>query len=138
MDDFARRIGDLLAAGKKIEAIKELREVSGLGLADAKAVVDAVEARRPVPDEILARLQSAQSEAADDELPADVRAAAQRGNRIEAIKLLRQHTGLGLREARDRLDRAVPVPGGKRGCLLPLLFGCGVGLGVVVAVLRST
>lgn len=125
MDDPARHIGALLAAGKKIEAIKELREASGLGLAEAKAVVDAVEAQQPVPAEILARLRTARSAAGGADLPADAREAAQRGNRIEAIRLLREHTGLGLKEARDRLDQAMPVPGGgKRGCLLPLLFGC--------------
>lgn len=129
MNDPARRIGELLAAGKKIEAIKELREASGLGLAEAKAVVDAVEARQPVPAEIVARLQAARRDADPADLPHDVREAAQRGNRILAIKLLRQHTGLGLKEAKDRLDLAMPVPGGasKRGCLLPLLFGCLVG-----------
>lgn len=129
MDDPARRIGELLAAGKKIEAIKELREASGLGLADAKAVVDAVEARQPVPAELVARLQAARSTASGADLPADVREAAERGDRIEAIKLLRRHSGLGLKEAKDRLDLVMPVPGGgKRGCLLPLLFGCLIGV----------
>ncbi len=33
--DVARRIGELVAAGRTIDAIKELREATGLGLAEA-------------------------------------------------------------------------------------------------------
>ncbi|MBL9078428.1 MAG: ribosomal protein L7/L12 [Planctomycetes bacterium] len=128
MDDAARRIGEWIAAGKKIDAIKELREASGLGLAEAKAIVDAVEAGRPVPAELVARLQAAREAKARGNVPDAVRAAVERGNRIEAIRLLREHTGFGLKEAKDLLDREMPVPAGaRRGCLLPLLFGCLVG-----------
>ncbi|MEL6364933.1 MAG: ribosomal protein L7/L12 [Pseudomonadota bacterium] len=38
----------LAADGKKIEAIKELREATGLGLAEAKDVVDQAAAERPI------------------------------------------------------------------------------------------
>lgn len=60
------------------------------------------------------------------------------GRTIDAIKLLREQRGLGLWEAKDLLDRAMPAPAGaaKRGCLLPLLFGCLLGLSVAVAVTR--
>jgi len=37
-------------------------------------------------------------------LPPDVLAALQRGNKIEAIKLMRQLTGLGLKEAKDAVE----------------------------------
>lgn len=37
-------------------------------------------------------------------LPPDVLAALQRGNKIEAIKLMRQATGLGLKEAKDAVE----------------------------------
>lgn len=36
---------------------------------------------------------------------ADIRAALQRGSKIEAIKLLREATGLGLKESKDVIDR---------------------------------
>ena len=135
--DLARRIGDLLVAGKKIEAIKALREAMGLGLAEARDVVDALEQGRPLPADLqqkLARTVAMQGDDATGErvgegIPDDVRALAVGGNRIAAIKRLREHTGHGLKDAKDLLDRAVPVPGGggKRGCLLPLLFGCALG-----------
>lgn len=41
------------------------------------------------------------------ELPAEVLLALQQGNKIEAIKLLRLRTGLGLKEAKDEIDRVV-------------------------------
>ncbi|MCC7055448.1 MAG: ribosomal protein L7/L12 [Gemmatimonadaceae bacterium] len=37
-------------------------------------------------------------------LPADVIAAAQRGEKIEAIKILRERTGVGLAEAKDAVE----------------------------------
>ncbi len=38
------------------------------------------------------------------ELPADVIDAVRRGNKIDAIKLLREHAGIGLKEAKDAVD----------------------------------
>ncbi len=128
MTDVAQRIGELVAAGQKIEAIKVLRAATGLGLADAKHVIDAVGTGAPIPPHLLARIDANAAAAADEELPADVLAAAAAGDRILAIKRLREQRGLGLKEAKDLLDRVVPVPAGtKKGCLLPLLFGCFVG-----------
>jgi hypothetical protein len=40
-----------------------------------------------------------------DSLPAEVVDALRRGNKIEAIKLLRNATGLGLKEAKDAVER---------------------------------
>ena len=34
----------------------------------------------------------------------EIRALLEQRRKIEAIKLLRQHTGLGLKEAKDRID----------------------------------
>ncbi|GAA6140642.1 ribosomal protein L7/L12 [Hydrogenophaga sp. 5NK40-0174] len=38
-------------------------------------------------------------------VPPEVKAALDRGNKIEAIKLLREATGLGLKEAKDAVDQ---------------------------------
>ncbi|MGZ5038849.1 MAG: ribosomal protein L7/L12 [Usitatibacter sp.] len=48
-------------------------------------------------------------------LPPDVVDALRRGNKIEAIKLLRQATGLGLAEAKARVDIYELAGGGKTG-----------------------
>lgn len=131
MDDLAKKIADLLLAGQKIEAIKLLREATGMGLAEARDAVEAAEHGTPLPPHSALARQSAP--APPGGLPADVRAAASAGDRIGAIKLLRQRTGLGLKEAKDLLDREVPAAAGaKRGCLLPLLFGGLLGVGALV------
>ncbi len=43
--DVRAKIAAALQAGKKIEAIKLMREASGMGLAEAKAAVEAMETR---------------------------------------------------------------------------------------------
>ncbi len=84
-------------------------------------MIDAVAQGKPLPPALVGKL--AERQAASAAVSADIVEVAAK-NRIEAIKLLRERTGLGLKEAKDLLDAAVPVPGGgKRGCLLPLLFG---------------
>ena len=40
----------------------------------------------------------------DEDLPAEVIAALQAGRKVQAIKLLRQLEGLGLKEAKERVD----------------------------------
>lgn len=42
-----------------------------------------------------------------DDAMADIRALADSGRKIEAIKLYRQRTGAGLAEAKDAIDRGV-------------------------------
>lgn len=69
------------------------------------------------------------------EIPPDVLIAIAEGRKIEAIRLLRERTGLGLREARrlvDALERArgAPSPGD-----LPQFSEVGGARGVVVILL---
>ncbi len=83
-------------AGNKIEAIKLLREATGLGLAEAKSLLEAVP-----------RVSLAGPGETEASLPGNVQAALAQGNKIEAIRLLREATGLGLKDAKDRIDAAV-------------------------------
>ncbi|WP_415974689.1 hypothetical protein [Rhodococcus sp. 077-4] len=105
LDDSARAdIHQLLAANKKIQAIKIFRERTGAGLLDAKnaieslqrggqfppssTILDAAQAG-PVPwDDLIPRLSTLKSE----------------GKAIAAIKLLRDRTGLSLRDAKNAVD----------------------------------
>lgn len=84
-----------MTAKNKIEAIRLLREHTGLGLAAAKAAVEAGSLS-----------DTPRSVDLSGDLPADVTAAIAAGNKIEAIKLLRETSGMGLKEAKDRVDRA--------------------------------
>lgn len=103
---------ELLRAGQKIEAIKRYRELTGLGLAEAKAAVEALERGAP--------LAPASSVSGSSE-PAGASAPVARGeptpeewaaltdlvrarHKIEAIKRYREITGLGLKESKQAID----------------------------------
>jgi len=101
-DALREEVTHLLAQGGKLEAIKLMREKTGMGLAEAKEAVEAV-AREdsivpPAPG-LAATMQRAQ------EMSEEVRRLAAKGQKIEAIKLLREKSGIGLKEAKDLVDR---------------------------------
>lgn len=75
-------------------------------------------------------------------LPDEVVAALQRGNKIEAIKRLREAWSIGLKEAKDHIDRHIAADpllrqklsatsvSGARGCLFWLILLLFIGFGV--------
>jgi ribosomal protein L7/L12 len=89
----------LVSQGKKIHAIKLVHERSGIGLKEAKDYVDALEAG-DVPTVPAGSI----IERARDPLQA-AHAALQNGNTIEAIRLVREETGLGLKESKDYVEQ---------------------------------
>ena len=101
---------DALRLGRNIEAIKLLREATGMGLAEAKSLVDAHVAGNSIAMPAAALQRS---------LPASVTDALQRGNKIEAIKLLREKTKLGLKEAKDIIEASSKVSNARRDALSP-------------------
>lgn len=96
-----RAIQSALQRGSKIEAVKLYRDATGASLADSK---DAVEAM-PVDPIPIAGLPSILPTAGmtPDKMNAVVAALAG-GNKIEAIKLYRDATGLGLAESKDAVE----------------------------------
>jgi ribosomal protein L7/L12 len=84
--DLETRLRDLVADGKAIMAIKELRQATGMGLREAKEHVEglAPRVRRRDTDRVGALLAE--------------------GRKIQAIKELREQTGMGLREAKEYVD----------------------------------
>lgn len=120
---------DALKQGHTLEAIKLLRSATGIGLAEAKSVIDAHVAGRPVTMTAAAMPRS---------LPASVTDALQRGNKMEAIKLLRGKSGLGLKEAKDVIEAAARAANAKRDGLSPgqvpkAVGGYGWFIGLIVA-----
>lgn len=95
-----------LDAGRLIDAIKIVRERHGLGLAEAER--EAPGAAAP-----------AESRADDGELPAAARAALAGGRVIDAIKIVRIERGLGLKAAKERVDRHVARSGTPIGHAAP-------------------
>jgi ribosomal protein L7/L12 len=93
----------LVAQGNKIVAIKRCRELTGLGLKEAKDFVEALPASGPVYVASAPTRATAQALVSQADLN-EVRALLARGNKIEAIKRYRELTGLGLKEAKDFVD----------------------------------
>ena len=87
-------------SGSKVLAIKLLREQSGLGLAEAKQLLESADAG--AADSPLA-MNSAIPASAE----LRIHAAMASGNKLEAVKLLKEATGLGLAEAKERIDAAM-------------------------------
>lgn len=97
-------VQDLLRSGQKIEAIKRYRELTGVGLKEAKDAVEAMERGEEVP---VARAPAVSAPAAS------VQDLLRSGRKIEAIKLYREQSGLGLKEAKDAveaMERGDPPP----------------------------
>lgn len=87
-----------LQQGEMIEAIKRLRSASGLGLKEARDLLDRHQAGLPVAFTTLA------GNGVGESMPPEVLAAIAEGQVIEAIKRLREARGLGLKEAKDAVE----------------------------------
>ncbi len=99
-----------LRRGSLIEGIKLLRQARGLGLKEAKDIIDAHLRGKPA---------AAIPTPTAGPLPRPVADALQRGNKIDAIRLLRQHTGMGLKEAKNAVDAAHQPATRRAGGLSP-------------------
>ena len=100
-DPVREEASGLLTQGRKMDAIKLMREKTGLGLKEAKEAVESLEKlpASPPPASLVATLRRAQD--TSDE----VQKLVAKGQKIEAIKLIRDRAGLGLKEAKDLVDR---------------------------------
>ena len=106
---LAQRVKHLVADGQKIEAIKLLREATGLGLAEAKQAVEAIACSEQLePNELSAEAEG------------ELLGLLQAGRKIEAIKRYREQHRCELKEAKDFVEtlakqRGIVAPQG--GCL---------------------
>ncbi len=97
--------------GNKIEAIKITREQLGIGLKEAKDLCDAWSPADPVASgdfiaPAFAGAHHAPAPVAADAFvfPAEAEDALRAGNRIEAIKIVRERTGWGLKECKEAVE----------------------------------
>lgn len=96
-------IENYLSDGSKIAAIKEVRERTGVGLAEAKHFVDDLENGVESAE---AATELAPNGRSDKEGAIErVKELLRKGRKIEALKAYREMSGLGLREAKEELDR---------------------------------
>jgi ribosomal protein L7/L12 len=91
----------LLREGRKIEAVKRVREATGLGLKESNELVERWEVPQPAP----ARLGEAPKPADMGSAMGEARALLQEGKKIEAVKRVREATGLGLKESKELVER---------------------------------
>lgn len=97
----AEQARELVAQGRAIEAIKLVRDRTGLGLREAKEAVDALAAGATASAPALPR----PTPGAGAALEAEARALLAEDRKLEAIKLVRDRAGLGLREAKEYVER---------------------------------
>jgi len=104
-------IASLLRAGKKIEAIKMYRADTGVGLAEAKSVVERLEVAASlggtltVSPEVVPLTSTVADGDAESVLLAEIGQLVSQGKKIQAIKLYRERTGVGLAAAKDAVER---------------------------------
>jgi ribosomal protein L7/L12 len=96
---FSPAVFGQLELGNKLEAIKLLREETGMSLLEAKNLIDDAETQNQTRRAPGAQGTTALSSAVMDKL--------MQGNKIEAIKTLRTETGLGLKEAKDAVEQGL-------------------------------
>ena len=128
--ELTERIRRLAVEGQKLDAIKLLREATGVGLAEAKAGVEAIERGNLITFSGSDGTPGGLSQELEQRLLRLVR----EGQKIQAVKLYREHTPCGLAEAKEFVEslaaqRGIVTPRG--GCL-------GVLLGLVIAFVLAT
>lgn len=103
--DLQSRLRGLAAQGQKIQAIKELRQVTGLSLLDAKNTVDALATGRtfPTPDQPPPTATTPR-----DDLAYRARTLATTGRPDEAVRLISTETGMSAPEAQAFLRALLP------------------------------
>lgn len=105
LDDAARAdIYQLLAANKKMQAIKVLRDRTGAGSADAEIAVESIERGAPLPSSSTVIDSSRAVPVPWDDLLPRLKALKSEGRTITAIELLRDRTGLSVRDAKNAVD----------------------------------
>ena len=88
-----------LSRGDKVEAIRLVREATGLGLKEAKDAVERHAAGEP------ALMSQAPLSADNDAMPLAAVSALQNGKLIEAVRRVRQARGIGLKDAKEAVER---------------------------------
>jgi ribosomal protein L7/L12 len=93
--DLEHQVRALLDDGQKIAAVKLYKDQTGVGLAEAKAAVEAFEAGVGQP--------SSPGET-DGDLEAELLRLLGRGDKLEAIKFYKDRKGVSLREAKQVVE----------------------------------
>jgi ribosomal protein L7/L12 len=122
---FEDELRSLLFAGKKIEAVKRYRARTGLGLKLAVDAINALEQGEALPLPAETHFPGSMVEG----LEAELIPLLENGQKIQAIKVYRERTGVGLKEAKDAVERLAAVRGitaAQSGCLGAVIVAVGL------------
>ncbi len=108
--DLEERLQLLIGRGQKIAALKELRTATGMGLKEAKDIVDSMASGGSLRNMISS---STTATPAISQITTDISTEAmgkvqdllRSGKKIEALKAYREASGLSLKEAKDNIDK---------------------------------
>lgn len=103
---------EALERGDKIEAIKRLRGITGLGLKEAKDWIESYQRGGAAPPLREFDKPEGRDPNASFTLSPEAIEALKRGSPIEAIKIIRQATGVGLAEAKsivEQIEKTIPA-----------------------------
>ncbi len=108
MEELPPDAVEALQSGRLIQAIKIVRDRTGMDLRSAKEAVERYAARMEAGDEESAGGRSAPDVAMQDRgfasMPSSALKALAQGNKIEAVRLTREATGLGLAASKRLVD----------------------------------
>lgn len=105
LEDTRDEVVKMIMQDRKIPAIKYVKDNTGVGLAEAKAFVDSVEA---TCEKIQLQSPETQSQGFDgvsDELVKLVKNLLFEGRKMEAIKIVKDNSNWGLKECKDFVER---------------------------------
>ncbi len=133
-DSLEGQILLLMQQNQKIAAIKLYRQETGFGLKEAKDAVEALAAGQPI-----ARRsgESVETNGVDpNSLEGQVLALMRDQKKIWAIKLYREHTGVGLKQAKDAVEALAAKHGisTQTGCARMVLLLIVVSMILVVGI----
>ncbi|MCJ7824635.1 MAG: ribosomal protein L7/L12 [Anaerolineales bacterium] len=102
--DILAQAEEFLAVGKKIEAIKLIRYHTDWNLRDAKTYVESMDVQSQVQSDLHGQSSSIFGKDISPGVMAEVRSLISERKIIDAVRLVRTHTGWGLKEAKDFID----------------------------------
>ena len=114
------QVRSALARNDTIEAIKLLREATGLGLKEAK---DRIDAERAGPETLSLDTETPDTLIDAGALPPEVLDSVRRGNKLEAIHRLRIRTDMDLAMAKNLVEAASQQMAAQRGAAEALAPG---------------
>ena len=97
--DHVQKIHKLLHDNQMIQAIQLYRQVTGVSLAEAKEAVEEMaldEAGKP---------PSGKRDYDDPVMESKIKSLLAKGKKVDAVKIYREEYGIGLKQAKDAVDR---------------------------------